>query len=403
AGRPLPEDRYSAAEFGRALVQAAEKLPRPGPISLPNLGLFGDASGSIARPTLPPPVPVAAVLEVAPPVTTEYVPTSEDIASFQSRQPVGASDGPESTRRRGWLKWALAVLLILAAAAGGVVYLVNRDQTHTYQVPKLAGLAEAEALNQISGFDWETVVTRESSDEVASGIVIRTQPAEATPLSQRKPFQLVVSSGPAPRPLPDLTGLTLAEATTRLQGLGLVLLQTDPVFDETVPAGSVISWMVPEQPGLKAGDTVTPNTTVSVVVSAGPQPRVVPNLGGMTVDEATAALAAQGLVLALLDPEFSNSVAVDLIISQDLPPNAAVDRGAVVSVAVSKGQDLVAVPPLGGRTQQDATDTLTAAGLAVGSVGGVPGGVLIGAQYQGVDVLPGQMLVRGSAIDITLG
>ena len=29
AGRPLPEDRYTAAEFGRALVQAAEKLPRP--------------------------------------------------------------------------------------------------------------------------------------------------------------------------------------------------------------------------------------------------------------------------------------------------------------------------------------------------------------------------------------
>ena len=55
AGRPLPEDRYSAAEFGRALVQAAEKLPRPQPINLPNAGLFGDASGAISRPPLPPP------------------------------------------------------------------------------------------------------------------------------------------------------------------------------------------------------------------------------------------------------------------------------------------------------------------------------------------------------------
>ena len=33
---------------------------------------------------------------------------------------------------------------------------------------------------------------------------------------------------------------------------------------------------------------------------------------------------------------------------------------------------------------------------------GVPEGVLVGAKFQGVDVLPGQMLVRGSAIDITL-
>ena len=62
AGRPLPEDRYSAAEFGRALVQAAEKLPRPAPISLPNVGLFGDPSNSMPRPTLPPPVAGRAAL-----------------------------------------------------------------------------------------------------------------------------------------------------------------------------------------------------------------------------------------------------------------------------------------------------------------------------------------------------
>ena len=31
AGRPIASDRYSAGEFGRALVQAAERLPRPAP------------------------------------------------------------------------------------------------------------------------------------------------------------------------------------------------------------------------------------------------------------------------------------------------------------------------------------------------------------------------------------
>jgi hypothetical protein len=35
-------------------------------------------------------------------------------------------------------------------------------------------------------------------------------------------------------------------------------------------------------------------------------------------------------------------------------------------------------------------------------VSGNPAGVLTSAQYKGVDVLPGQQLVRGSAIDITL-
>jgi eukaryotic-like serine/threonine-protein kinase len=402
AGRPLPEDRYSAAEFGRALVQAAEKLPRPAPISLPNVGLFGDPSNSMPRPTLPPPVAAAAPVPPPAPETTVYVPAPGEMVMSNGATPseVHVEEVPEERRHLG--RWLILVVLLLAAIAGGVAYFATRDRTHTYQVPNLAGLTEAEALNQISGFDWDTVVTRESSEEVPQGAVIRTEPAEGTQLEQNKPFALFVSTGPAPRPLPELVGLTLDQATAALTQLGLVLQQGDPVFDETVPAGTVVSWMVPDQPGLKAGGTVTPKTTVQVVLSAGPEPRVVPDLTGTTVEQATATLQPLGLVLAQLEPEFSDSVAAGSIIRQDLPKGSSVDRGAVVSVVVSKGQDLVAVPPLGGLTLQQATDTLTAAGLAVGTVGGNPAGVVIGAQHQGIDVLPAQQLVRGSVIDITL-
>ncbi|HEX2785307.1 MAG TPA: PASTA domain-containing protein [Ilumatobacteraceae bacterium] len=390
AGRPLPEDRYSAAEFGRALVQAAEKLPRPAPINLPHAGLFGDASGSIARPPAPAPAPV------------EHVPTDAELS--RAHHPSAASEPGtfEPAPRRGRLRWIVPLLLVLAAAAGGITYFATRDKTHIYVVPHLAGLAEAEALNQISGFGWNAVVTREASDDVPTGVVIRTQPGEATSLEQNKPFQLVVSAGPAPRPLPNLVGLTLQQATDNLDRLGLVLVQADPAFDEVIPAGTVVSWMVPEQPGLKAGDTVTPKTTVSVVLSAGPQPRVVPDLTGRTIDDATAALAAQGVLIAQVDPQFSDTIGVGLIVAQDIAPNTNVDRGATISVAVSKGPDIVAVVPLANLTLQQATDTLVAAGLAVGTVNGNPDGVLVGAQYHGADILPGQLLPRGSAIDITL-
>ncbi len=296
----------------------------------------------------------------------------------------------------------IPLLIVFAAAAGGVAYIVTRDQTHTYSVPHLAGLTEAEALNQISGFNWDTVVTTEASDDVPAGTVIRTQPDEGVALEQAKPFQLIVSTGPAPRPLPDLVGMTLDQATTTLANLGLVLVQADPAFDEVAPAGTVLSWMVPDQPGLRAGDTVTPNTTVSVVLSAGPQPRVVPNLIGMTIDEATAAVDAQGLLLAQVDPQFSDTVAVGSIAAQDLAPDTTVDRGVTITVAVSKGPDVVAVPPLANLTLQQATDALTAAGLTVGVVNGNQGGILVAAQHQGVDVLPGQLFPRGTAIDIAL-
>jgi serine/threonine-protein kinase len=389
AGRPLPEDRYSAAEFGRALVQAAEKLPRPAPISLPHAGLFGDSSGAIARPTVQSVGAIADAGALPPPIAepAPVKPTAIDA---------------EPAPRRSRLRWIIPLLLLVIAAAGGAAYAVTRHPIHTYVVPHLTGIAEAEALNEISGFGWTTTVTREASDSVPAGIVMRTQPGEAISLDQNQPFQLIVSTGPAPRPLPNLTGMTLQQATAKLDELGLVLVAPPPTYDENVASGNIISWMVPDQPALKAGDTVTIKTNVSVLVSAGPKPRVVPDLTGMTIDEATAALATQGLVLVQVDPQFSNTVVAGVIAAQDIPPNTTLQRGAPISVALSKGPDVVAVVPLAGLTLQQTTDALGAAGLAVGTVSGNPDGVLVGAQYQGVDILPAQLLPRGSAIDITL-
>ena len=71
-------------------------------------------------------------------------------------------------------------------------------------------------------------------------------------------------------------------------------------------------------------------------------------------------------------------------------------------MAVSKGQDLVAVPSLGNLTLQQVTDTLNAAGLAVGVVSGNVEGIVVAASYQGVDVQIGQLLLRGTPIDVAL-
>lgn len=412
AGRPLPEDRYSAAAFGRALMQTAEKLPRPAPINLPNAGLFADPSAGIPRSSFPPPPPAAEPVPAPPPVVAEVARAGDateaaeapEVAAKVSTADVEPVEETEAAfARPGRWRWAVPLSILLVGALGLTAYFIaTRDRTHSYAVPRLAGLTEAEALNQISEFDWSTTITREASDEVPAGVVIRTQPGEATSIEEQQPFQLVVSSGPAPRPLPDLVGLTLQEATISLEQLDLVLTQGDPAFDENVPEGTVISWLVPEQPGLRAGDTVTPGTTVSVVLSAGSQPRVVPNLAGLSIEAATATLATQGLVLAELPPQFSDTVGVGLIAAQDIAPDTAVARGSTISVAVSQGPDVVPIPALANLTLQQATEVLTAAGLTVGTVSGNPEGVVVGAQYQGAELGAGQLLPRGAAIDVTL-
>ena len=53
AGRPDPEDRSTAAEFGRGLVKAAENLPRPTPIPILVAGLFAEDPATMRRPNDP--------------------------------------------------------------------------------------------------------------------------------------------------------------------------------------------------------------------------------------------------------------------------------------------------------------------------------------------------------------
>jgi serine/threonine-protein kinase len=269
-------------------------------------------------------------------------------------------------------------------------------------VPALVELEQGEALNSISGFDWKVDIVAEASESVPAGHVVRTIPAQGVSLAEGKSLQLVVSTGPAPRVLPEVKGLTVDAAAAQLQGMALLVKVGDEPFDENVPAGTIISWMTPAQPGLVAGDTVVAGTQVVVVVSAGPAPRAVANVVGMALADATAALGQQQLTVAQLPDEFSDTVPAGQIARQDPPAGTEVPRGATVSIAVSKGQDLVAVPDLGALDPAGVRAALTAAGLRVGTVVGDATQPLAGASIGGGPPLAaGQMVKRDSAVDLT--
>lgn len=445
AGRPHAEDRQTAAEFGRALMQTAEKLPRPAPIQLLSGGLFGDSTGPIVRPpddatavlarppasvvnassfaaepvspTPPaaPPLPVVAAAPLAPPTLTapvEGAPLSSaplaampvDIGGPITRPEAPASGvyPPAATarrrRRRRW-PWIVATLALLFAAGAAVTYFVTKTSSH--EVPNLVGVDQDAALNQISAFKWSPLITREASETVPLGQVIRTEPADGSSLQEGKELQLVVSTGAAPRALPEINGLTKDDAAAALAAVGLKISDGPAAFDDTVAPGIVLSWSVPAQPLLKAGATVTPGTTVEVIVSQGPAPRVVPNLVGLSLADATAALQQLGLVAAQ-SPDVFSDLPVGAVISQDPPADSSVPRGTTVTVALSAGLEPVAFPPVGNLSLADATSVLQAAGFVVGEVVGSPDGPVVLAEINGVGVAPGAQFPPGSVVRLTL-
>jgi serine/threonine-protein kinase len=185
---------------------------------------------------------------------------------------------PPRRRRRGWI--AAAVVLVVALLAGGfVTFLLLKEDSYT--VPDLTGISEGVARNQVAENGWDVVVQTERDDDQAQGNIIRTDPAAGEKLKENNTIVFVVSAGPTLSTLPDVTGLPVADATATLSASRLDLTVADSVFDEVVPKDAIISWTVPAQPGLTAGTEVMQRTVVAVVVSKGPQPRVVPLLIGL--------------------------------------------------------------------------------------------------------------------------
>jgi eukaryotic-like serine/threonine-protein kinase len=304
----------------------------------------------------------------------------------------------EPRSRRTLLFVTLGV--VLALVAGGVLaYRTSRDTTH--EIPALVGMERGVALNMVSEFGWQVSAVDETSEDVEPGIVIRTDPVAGERLDEGDSFSIIVSTGPAPRVLPELAGLTVDEATASLDDLGLVIAVGEQPFDEIVPIGTVIDWSVADQPGLVAGDSVVRGTSVTVRVSAGPAPRVVPDLTNLPLEQATSVLATQQLTIAQAPDEFSATVAIGLVVRQDPAVGTSVPPGTTISVVLSKGPDLVVVPPLANLTLAEAAPLLEAAGLTVGRVSGNPIGGAVRAEANGQVLAEGVLLPRGTPIDLT--
>ena len=92
---------------------------------------------------------------------------------------------------------------------------------------------------------------------------------------------------------------------------------------------------------------------------------------------------------------------VGQVAQQSILPATLIDRGDAVTVAISKGPDVVTMPSLSGLNYATVQAALTAAGLQVGTVTGNTAGFLYGINVAGAPVTVGQQLPRGTAIDLS--
>jgi serine/threonine-protein kinase len=125
-----------------------------------------------------------------------------------------------------------------------------------------------------------------------------------------------------------------------------------------------------------------------------------PNWVGDPIAGVRAEAHDQGLVL-VETTQPSDTVAVDTVISTDPVAGASVHRGDTIDVVVSSGKEQVAVPVLLGQTRQEATTTLTTAGLVLGAVSSEPSDQPAGEVIRS-NPTAGVQVGKGSQVDIVL-
>ncbi len=196
------------------------------------------------------------------------------------------------------LKVAKGSVLRVLPASGAIL---KRGETVTLipslglppvDVPSVAGKPLDKARALLSKNDLTlSVGKRAYDDQVPAGSIINQDPASGQ-LPQGSAVTVVLSQGPAPRPIPKVVGKDQAVAEQRLAAAGFSV-SSQEAFSNSVAAGRVIS-VSPD-----AGTTTPYGTTVTLSVSKGPETFPVPDFRGLSRGAAQDLAAKDGLVLDL--------------------------------------------------------------------------------------------------------
>lgn len=267
----------------------------------------------------------------------------------------GARRGPFGGPHRKLITIITAVLLTLGVGAG--VWYINSGQFT--QVPSLLGQTQKVAERRLAdeGLGLKGV-ERVFSDTVERGSVVGSDPASGDRIRGNGSVKLVVSRGPEIVRVPDVAGSSLADARRSLKKVGLAPGMVTREFSEDVARGEVI------RTDPRAGTDRNPDTAVALIVSKG-SPVDVPDVTGLSVEDATAELAEEGLKVDVL-PGRVHSAEVDGDIAKQSPgAGTEAAEGDTIELTVSKGPRMLDVPDITGRDVDEARATLEEAGFEV--------------------------------------
>lgn len=261
------------------------------------------------------------------------------------------------------------VILKMASAFGGkssksetttvATKVATTEDSDQVTVPDLSGMTEDEAKTALNKVGLGCKTNSQTSETVAEGKVISQSQKSGSKVEKTTTITITVSSGPNTFSVPNVKGKTENDASSTLKNAGLTVA-IDYQYNDSVDSGNVISQSPNSGSNVKAGDTVT------IVVSRGKETKSVkvPNVLGLSESAANQKLDENGLKSSVAERQYSDSVAVGSVISQNYSEGKTLKQGDTVELVISNGKDPATAASqskadTGNKANQETTATTT--------------------------------------------
>jgi serine/threonine-protein kinase len=230
----------------------------------------------------------------------------------------------------------VALILAIAVGVGGWWTLVGPGSRVV--VPSTVGGSYNEAISVFSPLGLTAVILENRFDEeIEKGKIIESVPPGGGKVDAGGSVKLIISKGPERYTIPLISGLTPEAAQVALSKFSLMVGTTTEVFSSDIPKGFVIS-STPQ-----SGSSVKRNSKVNLIVSKGIEQVALVSYIGKSGEQALNELTEAGFDV---EPgyAFSETTPELAVISQTPAGGATANKGAKVSILISKGPRYAFIP-----------------------------------------------------------
>lgn len=258
----------------------------------------------------------------------KFEPGTEAIPTVEAEDETGIESLQKKRKRKKIIGGVIGAVILLIIAVVAVNALIGKKVT----VPDVHNMTKDQATSALDAVGLKLEVEKEVNDNnVESGKIISQTPTAGSESQTGKTVKVTISKGSNQVTVPTVIGLSENDAVTALENAKLSVAEIKREYNDNYDTGVVYN-VSPAQ-----GNQVDENSQVTLYVSKGQNTVAVPNIVGMSSNDAQSKITSSGFTVGTVTQQSSDQYTAGVVISQSPASGTRTDRGTAINYVVSTG------------------------------------------------------------------